>query len=209
MYIRPQMLLATILATLIVSCDDSSISSLGGDVSPMAEVGVTISSSSFEIAGVSSINGEVTALNDGISSVTGSAVITNSNIKNILSNFPEATVEGDNVSITDIEFKQTTEGIASIKGLAEGIIVKYDAEVGDEYKTEDGIRRVVSRSTEDDYFYGFFLIKVIEVEENLNKQGIKTIRYWANHRFGLVGIEFTYDDNSISKFPVYLSTENP
>jgi hypothetical protein len=49
---------------------------------------------------------------------------------------------------------------------------------------------------------------VIEVRENLNKYGVKQIRYWANHRFGLVGIEFTFDDNSIARYPVYFSAEN-
>ena len=112
------------------------------------------------------------------------------------------------VSVSDIEFKITDKGIESVSGLAEGTIVDYDAKVGDEYKTSEGIRTVVSRSTEDDYMYGFFLIKVIEVEEYPNKSGVKKIRYWANHRFGLVGMEFTFDDNSIARFPVYSSAEN-
>lgn len=174
----------------------------------MGEVGVTVSSTSLEIAGVSSINGEVIALKDGISTISGSAQVTNSNIRNIVSNFRGAEVEGNTVTITDLKFKATDEGIAAVTGLAEGIIVKYDAEPGDEYKTADGVRTVVSRSVDDDYMYGFFLIKVIEVREDLNKYGVKQIRYWANHRFGLVGIEFTFDDNSVARYPVYFSTEN-
>ncbi len=197
-----------LLAILTSSCSKDSISSLGNDTSPMAEVGVTVSSSSFEIAGVSSISGEIIGLEDGVSVYSGTAVVTNSNFRNILSNFPGTEVEGNRVTISDLEFKQTTEGIASINGLAEGIIVKYDAKVGDEYKTSGAVRTVVSRSTDDDYFYGFFLIKVIEVEEHPNDYGVKTIRYWANHRFGLVGMEFTFDDNSTARFPVYTSTEN-
>jgi len=208
MYSKHLLALATFFAIFLFSCDKNGISSLGGEISPMSQVGVTITSSSMEISGVSSMSAEVTALEDGISTVSGSAVVTNANFKNILSNFPEAEINGDQVNITDLEFKQTTEGIASVKGLSPGIIVKYDAKVGDTYKTDDGERKVVSRSTDDDYFYGFFMIKVIEVEENLNKDGIKTIRYWANHRFGLVGIEITYDDNTVTKFPVYISAEN-
>jgi beta-lactam-binding protein with PASTA domain len=150
----------------------------------------------------------VVALEDGVSVFSGTATVTNSNIRNILSNFPEVDVEGDQVTVSNIEFKITDKGIESVNGLATGTIVEYDAKVGDEYKTSDGVRKVISRSSEDDYMYGFFLIKVIEVEENLNKYGVKKIKYWANHRFGLVDIEFTYDDNSTSKFPVYSSAEN-
>jgi len=52
------------------------------------------------------------------------------------------------------------------------------------------------------------MIKVIEVEEHPNKLGVETIRYYANHRFGMVGMQFTFDDESVAAFPVYVSTEN-
>ncbi|MEZ5070436.1 MAG: hypothetical protein R2751_05590 [Bacteroidales bacterium] len=193
---------------LLAGCSKDSIKSLGDDISPMSNVGVTVSSTSTNISGVSNISGSVTGLDDGVSIYTGTATITNDNFKNILTNFPGTEVDGNTVTIEGLEFKQTTEGIASINGLAEGIIVKYDAEVGDTYKTEDGERTVVSRSSEDDYYYGFYMIKVIQVEETPEKFGVKKITYWANHRFGLVGIEFTFDDGSTAKFPVYTSTEN-
>lgn len=194
------------LAPLFVSCNKTD--TIRGTQSPIGEVGVTVSSSSMSVAGVSNIEGEVVSLEGGVSVYTGTAEVTNTSIKNILSNFPEVDVEGNSVTVSNIEFKITDKGIESVNGLATGTIVEYDAKVGDEYKTSDGVRTVVSRSTEDDYMYGFFLIKVIEVEENLNKNGIKTIRYWANHRFGLVGIEFTFDDNTTAPFPVYSSAEN-
>ena len=54
----------------------------------MGEIGVTVSSSSLSITGVSNINGEVVGLEDGVSSFSGTAEVTNSSIKNILSNFP-------------------------------------------------------------------------------------------------------------------------
>ena len=69
-------------------------------------------------------------------------------------------------------------------------------------------RKVVARSSEDDYSYGFFNIKVIKVEEDLNMMGVSKITYWANHKFGLVGIEFKLDDNTTAKFPVYNTFEN-
>jgi hypothetical protein len=204
---KTRLLLAALLfIPLFISCD--KVDTIKGEQSPIGEVGVTVSSSSLSVAGVSNINGEVVDLQDGVSVFSGTATVSNSNIKNILSNFPEAEVEGNQVTVSDIEFKITDKGIESVHGLAPGTIVEYDAKVGDEYNTADGVRKVISRSTDDDYMYGFFMIKVIEVEENLNKYGVKKIKYWANHRFGLVGIEITYDDNSVSKFPVYSSVEN-
>ena len=73
-------------------------------------------------------------------------------------------------------------------------IVKYDAEVGDEYTfNKDGNmieRRVVSRSTEDDYQVAFWLLKVIKVRETEeNHPLIEEIVYVTNHKYGLVGIE--------------------
>lgn len=197
---------AILIVPLLISCN--KIDTLRGEQSPMGEVGVTVSSSSFTISGISSAEGEVIGLEDGVSVYSGTAIVTDDNMKDILANFPGTEIEGDRVTISDIEFKQTDQGIESVSGLAEGIIVDYDAKVGDEYKTSDGVRTVVSRSTEDDYYYGFFMIKVIEVEENPNKYGVKQIRYWANHRFGLVGIEFTFDDEESVSLPVFTSTEN-
>jgi hypothetical protein len=183
---------------------------LGGTVSPMGETGTTYSSTFAEIAGVSNFEASVVSVDDNVSIFSGSATVTNANIKSILSNAPQVTISGDRVTATNIKFKSTTEGIESIAGLDPGIIVKYDAKVGDTY-TVTGTnkkRTVLSRSTDDDYPYGFYLIKVIKVEENTNSLGVKKITYWANHKFGLVGIEFQFDDGSTAKFPVYCSTNN-
>ena len=175
----------------------------------MAAEGVTISGTCLNSQlGLGTVNAEITASEDGICSITGTATVTNENIKNILSNDPRTVIVGDQVTVTDVEFKHTTEGIAAIDGLAEGIIVKYDAKVGDTYKTDDGERTVTAVYTEDDYMWGFMLIKVIAVEGYSCLEGVKKIQYWANHRFGLVGIRFTFDDESIAHFPVYISTDN-
>lgn len=195
-------------ALLFTTCkkDDEEIK---GDQSPMGEVGVKVSSSSQEIAGVSDFSAEVVALDNGVSRYSGSAKVTNTFIKNILVNAPEVTINGDIVTASDIKFKSTLEGIESVSGLDAGILVKYDSKVGDTYPLASGGKReVVSKSTEDDYTYGFWLIKVMEIEEHPNKMGVSKIRYWANHKFGLVGIEFTFDDRSTAKFPIYNSTEN-
>lgn len=191
------------------ACKKDNPDTLGGLQSPMGEVGETISSSSGTIAGVSSISASVVSLENGVSSFTGSAVITNSTIKNILSNHPQTGINGNNVTISDIEFRITTEGIESINGLEPGVIVKFDSNVGDSYTINGGGKRTVtSKSTDNDYYWGGMDIKVMQIEENTNKFGVKKTVYWANHKFGLVGIEFTFDDNSTAKFPVYSSTQN-
>jgi hypothetical protein len=48
----------------------------------------------------------------------------------------------------------------------------------------------------------------MKIEETPNRLGVKKITYYANHRWGLVGIEFTFDDNSVAKFPLFSSASN-
>lgn len=190
--------------------DDDDFSSIGGEQSPMGEVGNVVTSPTT-VAGVSSFSAEVVALENGVSTYSGSATVTNPTIKSILSNAPECTVEGNLVTGTGIKFKNTKNGIEAVSGgLDPGVIVKYDAAVGDKYPIDNTgkSREVVSRSSEDDYQYAFFNIKVIKVEENTNKLGVRKITYWANHRFGLVGIQFEFDDGTNAKFTVYNSAEN-
>lgn len=191
---------------LVVSC--SKTDSIRGNQSPMGEVGVTISSSNYTVDGVTNMSGEIIGLEDGISVYSGTATITNANYKNILSNFPGTEIDGDQVTITGLEFKQTDRGLEAVNALAEGIIVDYDSKVGDEYKTSDGVRTVTSKSTEDDFYWGGMLIKVTEVEETPNKFGVKKIVYQANHKFGLVGVEFVFDDDSNAILPVYTDAQN-
>lgn len=78
-------------------------------------------------------------------------------------------------------------------------IVKYSAGVGDKYEftDKDGnhfVREVKYRSTTDDYSIGFWLIKVIRVEETITEGPLKDlfgkIIYYTNHKFGLVGVEW-------------------
>lgn len=196
-------------AVVMASCKKDSVDTLGGSQSAMGLVNATVSSSSAAVAGVSSITGRVTSLSDGISSFSGSAVITNATIKNIMSNWSGAVINGNNVTVSDVKVKFTTEGIESIQPLEPGVIVNFNSEAGDSYKGSNGaVRTVVSKSTTDDYAWGMMNIKVMKVEENVNKLGVKKIAYYANHKWGLVAVEFTFDDNSVAKFPVYSSASN-
>lgn len=197
------------------SCDlfeKEDPNSIEGDQSPMGLVGTTVESSSSEIAGVSNFNGVVISLDDKTSVYQASAVCKNQFLKNLFTNIPEVTVSGDNISTNNFKVKNTKEGIELKSGNTQGVIVKYSSNVGDKYRISGGGDRVVvSKSTTDDYSYGFMLIKTIQVEEvsaSLQSMGINKITYIANHRFGLVGVHFSFSDGSSGKFPIYCSAEN-
>ncbi len=206
--------LSLLFMALLYSCDlIKDKDDISGDQSPMGEVGVTVSSSSAEIAGVSNFSATITKLESGISSYTASATVTNPLLKNIVANYPGIEVNGDLVSITGVKIQQTKEGIKSIEGPGAGVLVKYDSKVGDTYPIDgrDNERKVVSKSTDDDYPYGFFLIKTIQVEMELpalKSAGITKYTYVANHKYGLVGVKIDFDDATSVTFPVYTSAEN-
>ena len=84
----------------------------------------------------------------------------------------------------------------------------YDCKVGDEYNftTADGkkvSRKVVAKSTEDDFPYGFYYIKTIDVEQNSNIPGVKKIEYKLNHKFGLVYIAMVMEDGTTISSNIY------
>lgn len=98
----------------------------------------------------------------------------------------------------DIKMKVTSEGIQEYMSSGGDLsrpytIVKYSANVGDKYEftDEDGIkvtRTVVSKSTTDDYYMGFWMIKVMKIEQTKEDPVIDKITYITNHKFGLVGV---------------------
>jgi hypothetical protein len=212
---KKMMLLLAGISLLMIcySCTKDGSEDISGDQSPMGEVGVTVSSGSWEIAGISNFSAIVTNLESGISKYSATATITNPLFKNMVANFPGITINGDEVSITDLEVQQTKEGIKSLTGSTKGVIVKYDSKVGDTYPvgSTGKLRTVVSKSSTDDYSYGFLLIKTIQVEQEADKlksSGITKYTYVANHRFGLVGVKVDFDDGSSATFPVFSSAEN-
>jgi len=210
--------LLCLLFVFVQSCEKDSGSNvkIGGDPSAMSAVGTTVSSSGAAVAGVSSLSASVVSVTDGVSTYTGSGVVTNAAIKNIISGLPGVTVSGNNVTVTGFKYKQTTEGIESYFELGPGIIVDYSSSVGDTYPVGDTgrTRTVVSKSTTDDYSYGFYNIKVMKVEEPIpatkstSGLGVNKVTYWANHKFGLVGVQYDFVDGTTAKFPVYCSTTN-
>lgn len=111
------------------------------------------------------------------------------------------TTDMENITITtEIKVKATDKGIQDFVYSKGDInkpftLIKYDDGVGDSYSftSDDGTtytRKIVSKSTEDDYPLVFWNIKVTKVEETQpNDPLLKTISYYTNHKFGLVGIE--------------------
>lgn len=101
---------------------------------------------------------------------------------------------------TEIKVKATDKGIQDFvysKGNTNKpfTLIKYDDNVGDSYSftAEDGTkytRTIVSKSDKNEYPLSFLDIKVTKVEETQpNDPLLKTISYYTNHKFGLVGIE--------------------
>lgn len=211
------LLIATIaIIALFNSCSktESSNSDIAGDPSPMAVRGETISSSSTTISGVSNFNATVTDYQDGISTYNFSLTVTNALIRNMLATYPGITVSGNTVQATNFKIQQTKNGIKCLTGGGEGVIVNYNSNVGDTYAvgTTGKTRKVISKSTTDDYPYGLYNIKTIQVEANantfVNTGGVKSLTYIANHKFGLVGIKISFDDGTSALFPLYSSSTN-
>lgn len=109
------------------------------------------------------------------------------------------TVNKDAMKVVfDLKMKVTSEGIQEFVNGGGDLsrpftIVKYGASVGDiyEFTTPEGVkitRKVTYKSTTDDYAIGFFLIKVIKVEQTQEDPIVEKITYYTNHKFGLVGV---------------------
>ena len=205
------LLFAILFIFSLSSCslfEDDEVS-IDGEQSTMGEVGAEIYSYDG-VPGVEGASAAVVSLDDGISTYSGKAIITDPTILDIISNIPEFTVKGDTVTVSNLKFKVTKEGIESMNPSYPGILVRYDSEVGDKYPVKDGIEReVISKSTDNDYPWIFFYTKVIKVEESPSLiPGVSKIVYIANHKFGLVGLEVTYDDASNMAFTIDGSATN-
>ena len=103
-------------------------------------------------------------------------------------------MNGDKVRVHDVKFKVTTNGIENVSGESNGIIIKYDSKEGDTYSNG---RKVTHVSTDNDFSWRGMKIKVIQVEGEPKKaDGVKSVTYWGNHRFGIVAVETTFDDGT-------------
>ena len=210
--------LLTISTLLILtSCDllkKDDTSKLTGGAAPIGAVGVTFSTSSVAIAGVSNFSATTSTQQGDLSTYNAQFSTSNTVIKNLAMNLPGVTVNGSTVTGNNIQFRNTVDGIELKTGPSAGVIVNYNSSVGDTYAigSTGAVRTVVSKTEVDDYPYGLLYIKVVKVEEVpsylKSATGVRKITYIANHKFGLVGFLVTMDDGTTTTFPVYSSAQN-
>lgn len=202
-------LFVSVLAIIFFcACEEDSDLTISGSQSDLGKTGVVISSSSTSIAGISEFSAQVVSLKDGVSTINGQVVIENNAIKQILSNVPGIVINGNTVSASGVEVKFTDKGIENKYPFFQGVLVKFDSKVGDTYPIKDSqtVRKVIYKSTTDDYDYAFFRIKVIVVEHEINFNGLSKITYWVNHKYGVVKIVFDLDDGEKISLPFYFGS---
>lgn len=202
-----------ITATLINSCDKEDtkptvpvVEHITGTQSNYGNVGAQVTVAAGAVEGVGEITGTVTENVNGVSTVNLSGTVTDDFILQLVNNVGGFTVNGNNVTAPTLKIKATSEGFESIQGFDPGILVKFDSEVGDKYNTAWGnVRTVTHKSTTNDYYWDGMNIKVLKVEEPKSSDGVTKIIYYANHNWGIVGVEFVFETGNSLKFPVVLT----
>ena len=173
------------------SCNKNS--SLGGEQDSKGEIGTSFKG---DFAGASNVNLSVTELKNGVSTVEGTFTMKDSRYMKVIKEHPEYfDVDGDEVTVHGIKYRATSEGIENLSGGDfDGVLVKYDAKVGDKYNSGGTVTHV---SETNDFQWGAMKIKVIKVEHPTKRGGdAEKISYWANHRFGIVAVETEFTDGS-------------
>ena len=190
---------------------------IGGSQSPMGKEGVSLSIIG-NVSGVSNPTASVTEVKNGVSTVVGSANITNPaylNLITTLRNFGILPVEISGTKVSgSMKYRITDKGIQSVYPDGNNFTaVEYDAKVGTAYTVQRNgqtVRREVTKvSTADDYSWNNMLIKTITVKET--GRGIPGLNYMEevyNHRFGLVGIKVFLDDGTTINIPFRGSVTN-
>lgn len=200
-----------VAATITNSCDKEHadpivIEHITGTQSNYGNVGAEVTVAAGAVEGVGEISGTVTENVNGVSTVTLSGTVTDDFLLQLINNVGGFTVNGSNVIAPTLRVKATTEGFESIQGFQPGILVKFDSEVGDIYNTTGGhVRTVTHKSTTNDYYWDGMNIKVLKVEEPVSSNGVTKIIYYANHNWGIVGVEFVFETGNSLKFPVVLT----
>ena len=201
------------LVVFFSSCDfgDSEKGKLTGTQSEIGATGATFALSATGISGVSNMQASVTKNTDGISSINGTATLTNSMLTQVIKAIPGTLSQSGNVvTLNDLKVKFKSDGVEKVNGINPGVLVNYNSSVGDVYAAESSKtkREVTAKTTTDSYDWGGMKIKTMEVTESINAYGIKSMQYIANHKWGIVGILITFDDNSTIKIPVNSSKSN-
>jgi hypothetical protein len=221
---KSQILVNIILAAAMLfglsSCDilggsdASGTDPIGGDPSPIGMVGNTFSTN---ISGVQDIGIQVAEQSGAVSTISYTASFQDATLlpmaSAVMGSSGTMQVSGSTISGTR-KFRMTTKGVQDV--FDDGsvfTIVDYKAKKGDTYKKKiDGkevVRTVTKVSSDDDFPYAFFLIKVVKVEETgLGVPGISKVIYYGNHRFGMVGMDIVFEDGSEKKWNFISQNDN-
>lgn len=200
-----------VTAFLLPACggsdNPSGSDNIGGSTDiPLNTIGNEISTGSISLGGTSyDVGGTmtVTANKDGLITLHVNADLRNAPALLAKANAWIPSQIGDGVINTDIQMRVTDKGIQDFfnKDKKQQTLVNYSAKVGDTYKVtkSDGntiTRTVTGVSTQDDFPYGFMMIKTITIEQDSRIPGVQKIIYRANHRFGLVFVEALLEDGT-------------
>lgn len=191
--------------------DPSPTEPIGGDPTPMGAVGNTFDI--FGIPGTSNTSVEVISQDGANATIQATTTLTNSTALGLAEQSPAWEVSGNSVTGTG-KFRITTEGVQTYTSDGTPFtLVEYDAREGDTYElnreSSDLVRTVTHVSEDDDYSWGFLLIKTVQVEETgLVTPGVSRVKYIANHRFGIVGMEVYFEDGSSYFLDVYSAANN-
>jgi hypothetical protein len=201
---KTKYVLAALLLTGLSSCDKLNLGNekpITGEPLALTEVGNTFAVTT-SVSGVSVSQAEVTDVTDGISTTTVKVNVTNPLLVKWKDSFPYLNNVNGNTAEISISGRVTENGIQSVVDGKSFTLVDYSDGVGTKYKgTVDGHkieREIVAKSTDDDYSFGWFDIKVYQIEERGNPMpGLAKMNYYTNHKFGIVGVEAVFEDGSI------------
>lgn len=213
---KTSLLLFVVLTLALCSCKKEDLS-LSGTPSAIGAVGNELSFT-HNIPGIGGITAAITSIDDGVSTISATFEVTNDDflaiITEVASLYPaHLTVTGNSVS-SSMKARFTTDGIAWVHDSGEELVVcKYDAEVDDEWTMKvDGknVRHKVSeKSSEDDYEWGFWLLKVVTMNATgYGLPGLNRVEYISNHRFGPVGVKGYLSDGSSLEAAIFSLFDN-
>lgn len=205
---KNQFLFVAVLALSLASCtkySDYGNQTLGGAQHVTGELNNTFSITDVE--GVTNSTAKITELKDGVSTIDFSCKVDDPTLLTMAPYIPGTTVNGKFVTGGG-KVKITDQGIMNVYDDGNLVLVKWNANVGDRYSgTINGkniTRTVVTKSTTDDYFWGWMMIKTIGVEETgRGIPGVSKIEYQTNHKFGLVGLKVHFEDGTKKSVGVY------
>lgn len=202
----------------ITSCEDlfkkENDSTLGGNTNiPLNQVGNTFTSTVNVDGSYSNITATatITENEDGVATVHVTANLKDDPRFAFVNNLIPSQYKDSQGNINlEGKVKATDEGMLDYTNLDDRpfVMVRYDCKAGDTYTLgkSDGntiTRKVISKSSTDDYSYGMMLIKTILIEQDSRIPGIEKIIYRFNHKFGIVYAGVVAEDGSTAGITIY------